>query len=185
MTRATLDMAVALVWSGFYVADEVMEMVLEHCFLEDVAVNADSLHRAVRGEFAHKLKEQEAWPALTDCDRLDQAFAALNRQGVIGLHNVGFSESEGLQEIHSVYVERGGQALGVRGYCFYHAEDVERAVAGLGLYLSYGASDANIQRGVEMGATICASLCKAGLVVHWDGEIGKRLHLLPLAWQRR
>lgn len=185
MNRATLDMAVGLVWSGFYGSDEIVEMVLEHCFLEDIPVNVNTLTRAVRDEIEDKLEDQQSWPAVTDCERLDRIFDELNNEGIIALSNVGFNETEALEEIHAVYVKRGGEFEGVRGYCFYHADDVERAVSGQGLYLSYGASDAEPEKSVRVGALIRERLRAAGLSVEWNGTLGKRLQVYPLQWQRR
>ena len=47
---------------------------------------------------------QKSWPQVTDCDRLDRAFAALEQQGVIALHRAGCTQSDGLEEVEDAHI---------------------------------------------------------------------------------
>ena len=81
-----LDCIKTWVWSGFYGADDIQEMigdVLEH--------DADEamLRAAVESELAAKATAEKTWPRVTDCDRLGAVFAELDRGGVIALQNAG------------------------------------------------------------------------------------------------
>ena len=58
------------------------------------------------------------WPAVTDCDRLDQAFAALNARGIIALQNAGYTQSDGYGDISQSYDERTSTDMLVAGYTY-------------------------------------------------------------------
>lgn len=115
------------VWSGFHTPAEVDEMI-------DDIIEPDAdevfLRAAVGPEFARKKAAEVSWPDTTDCDRLDQAFAALSEDGVISLHNAGLTMSDGLDDVAEA-IGISEQAT-VKGYCFYHGQDVERAVKNYG-----------------------------------------------------
>src|SRR5215470_2473451 len=125
------------VWSGFYGADDIQEMigeVLEH------AADEAMLRAAVEPELATKANAEKTWPRVTDCDRLDAVFAELDREGIIALQNAGFTISDGHSDVGERLAERDRDQ--VKGYCFYHGQDLERAVAGGGLMLAFGDLDA-------------------------------------------
>ena len=44
--------------------------------------------------------------------------------------------SDGLSDISEYLAENGRD--GILGYCFYHGQDLERAIAGGGLMLAFG-----------------------------------------------
>jgi hypothetical protein len=56
--------------------------------VEDFAATVDARIAALKVEAA-------GWPATTNCDRLDQAFEALNEGGVLALQDAGATRSAG------------------------------------------------------------------------------------------
>jgi hypothetical protein len=151
------------VWSGFYNPDEVDSMIDD--ILEDDA-DETMLRAAVAPEFDRKIAEEESWPDTTDCDRLDQAFAELNSRGIIALRN-----------------ERG--RTGIKGYCFYHGQAMERAVAGGGLMVAFGDLDADKLKKTEIGHLVKEVLQESGLAVEWNGDPETKLNLSDFDWKRR
>lgn len=168
------------VWSGFYSPSDVDEMIDD--ILEPDA-DEGLLRAAVQPEFDKKAAAEAGWPAVTDCDRLDEAFAELNARGIIALHNTGYDMSDGIGDVSEVLHERGQK--GVKGYCFYHGQDVERAVAGEGLMLAFGALDDDKARKMEMGQMVKDILESFGFTVEWNGDAETRLSLPNLDWKRR
>lgn len=132
---------------------------------------------------AHKQK-QAAWPKTTDCERLDSAFAALERAGIVSRQDFSCCGSCGAGEIQDEMelVAKGGTR--VRGYTFYHMQDTDSAVEGRGLYLNYGAVQENEAAAVAIGKEIAASLKQQGLQVDWDETLAKRIGV-KLDWKRR
>ena len=132
---------------------------------------------------AHK-EEQASWPKTTDCDRLDSAFAALERAGVVSRQDFSCCGNCGLGEIRDEMDRAAQSGTPVRGYVFYHKQDTEAAVEGNCLYLSYGAVQQGEAAAVEIGREIAASLKQQGLQVNWNESWTKRIGV-RLDWKRR
>lgn len=128
--------------------------------------------------------ESAAWPEQTDYDRLKQAFAALESQGVVCRQNFTCCSTCGTAEIGGemdAAREDGGE---VRGYAFFHMQDTERAIDGGGLWLNYGAVEEGETAALAVGQRIADAIAAAGLRVEWNGDWNQRIHV-PLDWQRR
>lgn len=175
-----LDSIKLLVWSGFYSSEEVDAMIDD--ILEEDA-DEESLRAAVAPEFARKALEEKTWPPTTDCDRLDAAFSALNAEGILALQNAGYTMSDGLGEVDVVLEEQGKE--GYAGYCFYHGQDLERAVRGSGLMLAYGDLKGEKEGQIKIGKRIVAAMEEAGFQVDWKGSPDTRIYILLIDWKRR
>lgn len=175
-----LDAIKTCVWSGFYDSDGVHEVIDD--ILEEDADEA-MLRAAVDAEFAKKAAAEAAWPAETDCDRLDQAFDAMNASSIIALQNAGYTMSDGLDDVSEVLHERDRQD--VKGYCFYHGQDLERAVAGDGLTLAFGDLKAEPAQKAAVGKMVKEIIESKGFVVDWDGDPESRLNIPNFDWKRR
>lgn len=193
------------VWSGFYDPEEVDELIdglLEDHDSDDHdeeqagedhdgedddgAVRRRRLCAAAGAEFAAKAAGERAWPAVTDCDRLDDAFDALEALGVIALQNVGYTLSDGIADVNGEYLDRGLPDE-VTGYCFYHGQDLERAVAGGGLMIAFGQFDdapGSLERTGAVGRVVKEALERHGFAVTWDGDPDVRLEI-AIDWKRR
>lgn len=126
-------------------------------------------------------KESKRWPKKTDNDRLIEAFEALNRSGIRAIENYGFEASDCVE----LYREIRGKSKW-RGYCFYHNQDLIRAVLGGELAIRFSAAvdqptdvdDRNIGEAVVEGLRSC------GLKPVWNGD-PRQVIELPIEWQRR
>jgi hypothetical protein len=168
------------VWSGFYGPDDIQEMLGD--VLEPDADEA-MLRAAVESELAAKATAEVTWPRVTDCDRLDAVFAELDQGGVMALQNAGYTMSDGRCDVGERLAERDRDQ--VKGYCFYHGQDLERAVTGGGLMLAFGNLDADVSGKQAIGNLVAATLRKAGFEVDWNGDAEKRIHLPRIDWKRR
>lgn len=175
-----LDAIRKSVWSGFESPDEVDAMIDD--ILEEDADEA-MLRAAVTPEFEKKAAAEKTWPATTDCDRLDRAFEQLNSRGVIALHNAGVTMSDGLDDVGEALRQRGRTEI--QGYCFYHRQDVDRAIDGGGLMIAFGDLDDDKTQKTQVGELVQVVLQEVGLAVAWDGDPETRLNLPTLDWKRR
>jgi hypothetical protein len=175
-----LDAIKTWVWSGFYSSTDVDSMIED--ILEEDADEA-FLRAAILPEFAKKAAAESTWPSTTDCDRLDRAFEALNMQGIIALQNAGYTMSDGLSDVSQVLHERGQNR--VRGYCFYHGQDLERAVDGGGLWFAFGDLDNDASAKTEIGRSVKDLLERFGFTVEWNGDPETRLYMPNFDWKRR
>jgi hypothetical protein len=145
------------------------------------------LRAEVEKEFAKKRTEEETWPATTDCDRLDRVFAALEAQGVIVEQDAGLTKSDGLEIVTEAYedAEDDGEGAGIVGYCFYHGQDLDFAMAGRDLCLAFGDFRGDDEGGAEIGRRIQRALQDAGFTVEWSGSGRERILVKGIHWQRR
>lgn len=174
-----------LVRSGFYDKDRLMPIFLEEMY-EPGELDEASVAAAIDAATEEWNQEKKQWPAVTDCDRLDNAFAAINKRGVIALQNAGYTQSDGHDDFRAAYGQHPNKSE-VIGYCFYHGQDLERAVRGGGLYLAFGPTDpaAEDTQGPQVGTIVREELERVGLKVDWDGTFAKRMHVPHLIWQKR
>jgi hypothetical protein len=169
-----------MVWSGFDALSDVLEM-LEDSGEDDA--DMEMLEEYAKSEFQAKREAEATWPPVTDCNRLDAAFRALNGMGIIALHNAGYTISDGISDVAEVLAKSDREK--VQGYCFYHEQDLERAVDGHGLMLAYGDIADTAAGARAVGGLVKAELERQGFIVEWDGDEKKRIDLPGIVWQRR
>lgn len=167
-------------WSGFYSADQIESMIDD---VLDDDCNADMLRDCIAQEIERKLAAEAGWPAITDCDRLDQAFRELDAQGICALGNAGYTMSDGHSDVSEVVASA---PLGrYTAYCFYHGQDVERAVEGDGVMIAFGALNGDAAASLAAGEAVCGCLRRQGFDVVWNGSPEMRIGLPRFSWQRR
>lgn len=171
--------------SGFYDRTQIVQNAKDAF---DGELDADHLSREAAivtdQALAEQLVAQAHWPSVTDCDRLDAAFAELEAEGIVARQNFTCCGTCGAAEIwdEAKALEDAGKA--VEGYTFYHMQDTESAADGDGLYLNYGAAEGTDDASVEIGHRIVDRLEGHGLKPQWDGSIRTRIQV-PLEWKRR
>ncbi len=171
--------------AGFSSEARLVEEFCEERY-EPGELDAAAVRQAVAREFAALLAEQKSWPAETDCDRLTRAFQALKAKGVLAIENAGFTQSDGYDDAMEAYAKAKDKSR-IAGYCFYHRQDLERAVNGKGLYLAFGPIDPKLEEteGVRIGQRVVEELAAKGFTVQWKGTFDDRLYLPKLDWKRR
>jgi hypothetical protein len=138
------------------------------------------LERAIAAHAAAEAK----WPPATDYDRLNAAFASLERNGVVARENFTCCGTCGSAEIWEEIDAARDAGHAVQGYAFFHMQDTESAVDGDGLYLNYGAVEEGEAAALEVGTMIVSEIERNGLKIDWDGSWDKRIGV-SLDWKRR
>ncbi|MEW1693345.1 DUF6891 domain-containing protein [Streptomyces sp. NPDC091265] len=126
-----------------------------------------------------RVEEQRLWSDVTDADRLERAFAALDGRGITAREHFACCRSCGLSEIH------GDGRDDARGFVFFHLQGTEGAAAGHGLSLYYGGFDGSAETTTAVGREVAAALGDAGLTVEWDGSPDQAIELTDLDWRKR
>lgn len=168
------------VWSGFYTPDEVHQIIDD---LQEDGADETMLRAAVAPEFEKKAEAEKAWPPVTDCDRLDSVFERLTTRGILCLHNAGYTMSDGHEDANEALSNQPENAY--FGYCFYHGQDLERAVNGEGLMLAYDHVEGDVPGKSLVGLVIKEELEIAGFSLEWDGTSNKRINIPQMDWKRR
>ena len=130
------------------------------------------------------VRRADGFPETTDNDKLDAAFAALEKSGIVARDNFTCCLSCGGSEIGQQIDAAGEAGLAVRGYVFFHEQDTDSAVEGGGLLLAFGAVDERESATLAIGRETCEVLRSHGLAPVWADDPNKRIHV-PMVWQRR
>jgi hypothetical protein len=173
--------------SGFDTLEEAIESALEIITEGHELPDGDELAEQVRAMAVSEVErlraEQATWPATTDNDRLERAFAALEAGGIVARENFTCCQSCGHAEIGDELDAARERGTAVRGYAFFHQQDTERAVEGGGILLAYGAVVEDVDS-AAIGREIAEALRATGLTVNWSGEVSKRIGV-PMEWRKR
>jgi hypothetical protein len=185
----------ALVWGGFHTRDEIIEMLPE---VSGVDADESVLAPLVDAEFGLKRAAEKEWPERTDCDRLDEAFEALNRRGIFARQYQGYTQGDGEADLSEALQEAKSRGGKFTGYCFYTAQDVEGLIeGGRGLCLAFGTNLEQVDEvrealgmpnnvgAVEAGKEIVRTLGEFGFETTWDGTPETRIEIRHIDWKRR
>lgn len=168
------------VWSGFYdsrAANECLDDML------DGDVDETMLRELIAQELEKKRVQEKDWPSQTDCDRLDAVFADLNDAMVIALQNAGYTTDDGHDDVGEIYAKQPDGTY--RGYCFYHGQDMEKAVAGHGIMLAFGDMRDTDEGKAAIAELIVHTLQRHGFVTEWNGSVRTKINVPHIHWQRR
>ncbi len=172
-----------LVQSGFFNEADLADYCADLAGDPEAAALVGPIEAHARTAFAAKREAEAGWPAVTDWDRLDGAFAALMASGVLALHNAGFTASDAHGDAWAIIDNEPGG--GWRGFAFYHAQDVERAMGGGALFIGFDAVARGTAAKQALGDDIMAALRGAGFAPDWNGDSETRLCLPGFVWRKR
>lgn len=171
--------------AGYLTADEIREGIVDSYADDLEPAEAQALATAAIIHERRRIeREQQDWPVVTDYDRLEAGFAALEAAGVVARENFTCCGTCGAAEIGDEIDTAQAAGIAVRGYTFFHWQDTDSAVDGHGLYLSYGAIEDTEGAGLAIGRDIMTVLERSGLQPSWNGRSDTRI-LVPLDWKRR
>ncbi len=169
---------------GYLGRDELIDNALDVLDLQADEIMRAEAARILEEEIASYRSVAAGWPAMTDYNRLEQAFARLEAEGVVCRQNFTCCGTCGVHEIGDEMESARQQGGAVRGYAFFHMQDTESAVDGHGLYLNYGAVEEGEVAALAVARSIADAFRASGLTVDWDGDLRKRI-FVGLQWQRR
>jgi hypothetical protein len=131
-------------------------------------------------------KDQKKFPEVTDCDKLDAAFADLEQQGILTAQNAGYTQSDGFEDINERYyrLSKKEQKAYV-GFVFFHGQDLERVLEGGPLLFAFGSGKGDKKLDVKAGKLIQKALEAHGFKVKWNGKSDTRLEISKFTWQKR
>jgi hypothetical protein len=151
----------------------------------------------VKGEH---LQLMATWPAVTDCDRLDKADAALRARGILLWQVSPCCDTCTLAEMSGridTIIERDpGFSERLRGYAFFIDQNMPHELSERTLiapYLGYGwysPDGSNVepalyeQHALGIANEIRECLQAEGLTVLWDGSFSRKIGV-EVNWQRR
>lgn len=173
--------------SGFYSLEDIQNSIIEE--IEDNGfedeISEDWAYEQIDNVYRELCTESEAWESPTQTERLIAAFDELAEKRIIALHYAGYTTGDGEYEV--VEVERALRENNEKseGYCFYHGQDLERAVRGEGLFLAFQKIDNESDVvSKEVAKKVIEVLEKNGFTVEWNGKANARILLPSFKWER-
>lgn len=173
--------------SGFYSLEDIQNNIIEE--IEDNGfedeISEEWAHNQINNVHEALVKESESWETNTQTQHLIAAFDELAESKIIALHYAGFTIDDGEYEVAEVERTLIDNDEKSEGYCFYHGQDMERAVRGEGLYISFQKIN-NVSDVVsrDVAKKISEVLEKHDLKVEWNGKATSRIFLPNFKWQR-
>ena len=149
---------------------------------------------------ARHLLEQAAWPAETDCERLDLVELKLRAQGILLWQASPCCDSctcgELSDRIDEIERRHPGFRKRVRGYAFFIDQNMPEMLVDdihISLYLAYGWISGDGSRvdpesykdnALGIAREVCGVLLECGFEPIWDGSFSTKIRV-SLTWQRR
>ena len=173
---------------GFLSLDEIKDNILDE--IEDNEfeneISEDWATQHIEAEWQSRLNETKTWKSPTDIERLIAAFDELCDQNIIALHNAGYTTSDGEYEV--VDVERKLQDNGIvsDGYCFYHEQDLSRAIAkeDPSLYIAFQKVDNEDDAvTIAVGKKVVEVLKKHQFEVAWNESPTTKIRIPNFKWE--
>jgi hypothetical protein len=170
---------------GFESVHEIVENAVDYAYEK---YERDDLEPEIKRLTAELLTshraEQAGWGPTTDCDRLDEAFAALNAQGIVARQDFSCCNNCGFTEIWDE-VEQAEKQSPVEGYVFYHLQCTERAIKTGQLLIAYGCIEDHPEALRRVANKVVTELRRVGLDASWGGTTGHPIVVEGIVWRRR
>ena len=175
---------------GFENQAKILETISD-VFYGESELNEDWLKQVISEHYDHYQTESKKWTKPTDFDTLAKVFDELNQEKIIALHNAGYTRQDGYSDVGEVFYLLKAKNIVPFGYCFYHTQDLERAVdpANKYLFLAFGdinqnKINQNNEQGILTGQKIVSKLKENGFAVEWNGTLEQRIKIKNITWQK-
>ena len=173
---------------GFLSLDEIKDNILDE--IEDNEfeneISEDWATQHIEAEWQSMLNETKTWKSPTDTERLIAAFDELCDQNIIALHNAGYTTSDGEYEVVDVEQKLRDNGIVSNGYCFYHEQDLSRAIAkeDPSLYIAFQKVDnEDDDVTIAVGKKVVEVLKKHQFEVAWNESPTTKIRIPNFKWE--
>ncbi|AWK06737.1 hypothetical protein HYN56_21895 [Flavobacterium crocinum] len=167
------------------IKDNIMEEIEDNEFEEEIS-EAWAFEK-IDEEYQKLLAESKQWKSPTDTERLIIAFDELCDQNIVALHNAGYTTSDGEYEVVEVERELRENGVTSNGYCFYHEQDLARAIdpENPSLYIAFQKVDnSDPATTIEVGKKVAEVLRNNGFEVKWEETASRKIEIPNFRWQQ-
>ena len=169
---------------GFENGDELLESISEMFYDEN-----DFDEKWLKQEIDSRLKKHQTeslkWEKPTDFDRLVKSFDKLNKNKIVSLHRAGYTKSDGEEDCSEIISELKEIGINTKGYCYYHTQDLERAIGEEKmLFIGFDSYNRDDKLAKEVAEKIIEVLTDNGFRTKWNGSIDTRIEILNINWKK-
>ena len=171
---------------GFNSEAEILQSTWDYGIEDEDQLDERWLRQVIAGYYDRHQEESKNWKRPTDFDRLAKVFDELNSEGIIALHKAGYTKQDGYSDVGEVIQMLSRSSIKPLGYCFYHTQDLERAIDPeiQNLFLAFDDIRQDDENALLVGRKIVAKLNENGLKTEWDGTIDQRIEIKNIYWQK-
>ncbi|MFE3572757.1 DUF6891 domain-containing protein [Lysinibacillus sp. NPDC059133] len=171
-----------LVKTGFYSVEDILEMIIEE--EDDSSIEEEELRTAISRVYTSHEEAAKEWEHPTDFERLVKVFDMICDGGIIAMHHAGMTISDGMSDVRECYDECTERGKLPAGYCFYHEQDIERAIDSHILPITFGTFRDNPEHSIKVAEVIVSFFEGFGFNVYWDGDMDSRIELRDFLWTK-
>lgn len=172
--------------SGFESLEDIIAGAIEA--VEDEGwqreISEDWIRETLTREYELNEAASKTWVKNTDPERLLKVFDTLCAQNILAVHNVGYTDSEAIYDIEDIWQDLEDEGAQPKGFCYYHGQDLERAIETGELMLGFGGKkEKNEKEAIAIGNIITSVFQDAGFDVEWNHTATERIKILDFNWQ--
>jgi hypothetical protein len=180
------DVITRLVWSGCSTKNDIRDAAIyEPQPSVQSPEDLEWLDKQIEVELAKKRSAEATWPSRTNFDRLDDVFKILRSAGILAMHNAGNRQSDAEGDARDEWDNLGGPESGLKGFVFYHNQDVERVVESGDLYIGFSTFPGSTIAALELAQKTALELQKAGFTVTVPSNVDTRILVTGVDWKKR
>ena len=157
--------------SGFFSADEMLEIMEDQFMDEDI-------------DFS-KVNVAPAESSNENFSRLEKVFSSLKNEKIVAIHDCGYDIEEGVADAFELFVHLNNNKFKAEGFCFYTFEDVEEAVFDGALKITFGDFENDENKALEIGKTVSKYLKEENFEISWDETINNQIEINPFKWDKK
>ncbi len=169
---------------GFENGDDLLESISEMFYDED-DFDEDWLKKEIGIRLEKHQAESLNWEKPTDFERLVKSFDELNKEKIVSLHKTGYTRQDGESDCSEIIDKLKTIGITAKGYCFYHTQDLERAIGDEKmLYIGFDSYNRDDKLAKEVAEKIVEILKNNGFNVNWNGSFETRIEILDIRWKK-
>ncbi len=185
------------VWFGFNSKDVIIDIVFEN-FIDNEEPDEEIVKKYLASIIKLKNNEEKKWGERQSLGfyKLSRIFDNLHMDGIIALHNSGYTQSDGISDANEAFDQIVNKAE-IIGYCFYHQQDLERLIpefsienkiiySNQNLLLSFGAfNDESDELKKKVAVKIVEKIKLFDLTPKWNNNLETRIEVENLKWEKK
>ena len=170
---------------GFHEPEDIFDGIM-NTFYDEENLDEDWIREQIFLLYEKHQEESNDWQRPTDFDKLVNVFNELVKRKIIALHLAGYTKQDGYAEVAELNNELKEHNINPIGFCFYHAQDLARAINPdiANLYLAFDSTDRNDEDAVEVGKIITRLLREIGFSVKWNETVKERILIEKIDWKK-
>ena len=169
---------------GFENGDDLLETISE-MFYDEKDFDESWLKNEIEIRLKKHQSESLNWEKPTDFERLVKSFDELNKNKIVSLHRAGYTRQDGENDCSEIIDELKNIGIYAKGYCYYHTQDLERAIGESKiLFIGYDSYNRDDKLALEVAEKIVEVLKENGFNVKWNGSLETRIEILDINWKK-